>query len=195
MEVEKKFHLTPEEEARLIEGAVHMYTKTICDVYFDRGVELCTTDRWLRLRDGRFELKLPMHAISEGKPSVDRYQEIDNDAEILEVLGLDLFELTDEQLIKAGFERISEYKTIRTSYEKEGFTIVFDKMDFEFQICEVERVVEEGTDLNMVADQILDFAKRHGLAENRVLGKLLVYLQQRDPDRFKAMQEAGVIPE
>lgn len=195
MEVEKKFYLSPEEEARLIEGATRVSTKTIGDVYFDRGVELCITDRWLRLRDGIFELKLPMHVVADGKPSVDRYQEIENDADIIAALELNLSELSEETLTAIGFERISDYKTERTSYQKDGFTIVFDKMDFGFEICEIERVVPEGTDLNQVADEILVFARKHGLKEERVLGKLLVYLQRRDPVRFQAMQEAGVIPE
>ena len=59
IEVEKKFQITNAQRDRLLEGAEFVYKKDIRDTYFDRGVELCTKDLWLRERDGRFELKYP----------------------------------------------------------------------------------------------------------------------------------------
>ena len=68
IEVEKKFQITNAQRDRLLEGAEFVYKKDIRDTYFDRGVELCTKDLWLRERDGRFELKYLTKGYGSRKP-------------------------------------------------------------------------------------------------------------------------------
>ncbi len=193
IEVEKKFQITEEQKRRLLEGAEFVYKKEIHDTYFDRGVELCTQDLWLRERDGRFELKYPLHTKGHGTRKADQYREYETDAEVVAALHLNEEALSVEGLAVQGYKPIVSYVTTRASYKKDGFTIVIDETDFGYTVCEIERMAEEGANINALSDEIVDFAQVQGLSTNPVLGKALIYFKRFDPDRFKAMVAAGII--
>ena len=193
IEVEKKFQITNAQRDRLLEGAEFVYKKDIRDTDFDRGVELCTKDLWLRERDGRFELKYPLHTKGHGSRKADQYREYETDAEIIGALTLTGEMLSAEGLATQGFSPIVSYVTTRTSYEKEGFTIVIDHVDFGYTVCEIERMTEEGGDIDALAEEISAFAQAQGLSTDPVLGKALVYFKRFDRPRLQARVEAGII--
>src|SRR5579864_1260452 len=87
IEVEKKFILTPDQEKKLIEGAEFVVEKQFTDIYYDdKDFSLTTKDIWLRERDSKYELKLPMNKSSERRV-VDQYRELDVEDDILAHFG------------------------------------------------------------------------------------------------------------
>eukprot|EP00741_Cyanophora_paradoxa_P008088 tig00001258_g7827.t1 len=86
IEVERKFAVTPEDEAR-VERALRLRSeKSFTDVYYDApGFPLTRRDVWLRERSGAWELKrpalLPGAGGEGGAPDgVDRYEEVEGRA-------------------------------------------------------------------------------------------------------------------
>ena len=87
IEVEKGFILTPEQEKNLIEGTEFLGEKINTDVgYDDLHFSLTRKDIWLRSRNGKFELKIPMNTSIEERTS-DQYEEIENENDILKYFG------------------------------------------------------------------------------------------------------------
>ena len=83
IEIERKFAVTEEWQRRLTEGAEFVSEKTMTDTYYDTvDFQLTTKDRWLRLRDGKWELKEPLHALGFSKRAADQYRELITEGEI-----------------------------------------------------------------------------------------------------------------
>ena len=62
IEVEKNFDLKPSDKKRLIQGARLLKRLTFSDVYYDTSdYSLTGNDYWLRVRDGRWEMKIPLN--------------------------------------------------------------------------------------------------------------------------------------
>src|SRR5438128_2889412 len=60
-EVEIKFLLNNAEKTRLLEGALYVSEQHFTDVYYDnQEYNLSTNDIWLRTRNDKFILKLPI---------------------------------------------------------------------------------------------------------------------------------------
>ena len=87
IEVEKKFILTKKEKERLIKGAEFLNEKVFTDIYYDTNdFSLTSNDRWLRSRDGKFELKIPIHQGADRL--IDQYNELEDEQKIREALNL-----------------------------------------------------------------------------------------------------------
>lgn len=194
IEVEKKFTPTAEQQEALLEGAEFVSKKTMHDRYYDRGYELSVKSFWLRNRDGRWELKVPMREMNGKRNSVELYDELEDDASIITKLDLPLSELTDEAMAKEGYVPYAEYQTTRETYTKEGFTITIDSTSFGYDQCEIELLIEDAGKAEAAADRIIVFATEQGLDTGFTLGKVEMYLKGHDMDRYLAMQEAGVFP-
>src|SRR2546421_324668 len=137
IEVEKKFILTPEQEKSLIEGAEFLGEKQFTDIYYDdTGFSLTIKDVWLRERDGKYELKLPMNESLEKRVS-DQYRELDVDSDILAY-----FEARDisvkDFLVEKGYIPFCKITTTRKKYKQEDFVIDLDVMDFGYTLAEIE---------------------------------------------------------
>ena len=119
IEVEKKFLISEKEIPELLEGAEFVSEKKFTDTYWDTpDYSLTTTDFWLRSRDSRFELKVPM--LGGGKRLVDQYEELDTDNQIANKLNLPVGNLEDE-LRKANYSPFATITTLRKKYKKDGF--------------------------------------------------------------------------
>src|SRR3989344_6661423 len=104
IEIEKKFRLTREVESALLKGATFLRTKIFTDTYFDTPkLGLIHSDRWLRARDGVFELKTPMHAGGGlTKDSIAQYDEITDPKKIRSLIGLKQLAQLAQVFAKAG---------------------------------------------------------------------------------------------
>lgn len=195
IEVEKKFLLTPVARQAVTAGATQTDHQVMTDSYYDdANWKLATNDTFLRQRDELWELKvgdptLPPH----GERKTTRYEEITEPEEIAERLGLPSADLGAE-LSAAGYEAFAVITTDRTTYQKDGFTIVLDHVTYpegdSYDIIEIELV---GDSLEDAEQRILDYASKLGLPHDSVLGKLQEYCVRHRPDHISAMKEAGQI--
>ena len=191
IEVEKKFILTAEQEKELIEGAEFLSEKKFTDIYYDDAkFSLTTNDIWLRARDGRFELKVPMDRLA-GKRITDQYRELNTDSDILEYFKAGPDEVLVDFLHKKGYEPFCKLITTRRKYKKDGFSIDLDSVDFGYTIAEVEYIVENEEKLKEVEDSIMIFAKKHNIISAGVrYGKLIEYLKRNNPKHFQAIVQS-----
>ncbi len=194
IEVEKKFILNEEDEARLLQGAEFLGERVFTDVYYDTvDFSLSSRDRWLRCREGRFEMKVPLR---EGKDAlVDQYDELEDEQKIREALSLPAAGKFADDLAKADYQPFCIYTTTRRKYKKEPFIIDLDHADFKdftYNIGEIELMVHDISDMQNAIDQILHFAKEQGLVIAPVRGKVVEYLRRVKPDHYQALVQAGV---
>lgn len=195
IEVEKKFTLSKDDKARVVQGAEFLGEKSFRDTYYDTSdFALTTSDKWLRLRGDRFELKLPMN---EGKGAssrrLDQYEELDTDEAILQALNLSLNGSLKQTLKVNGYEPFSTFTTTRKKYKKGDFTIDLDEMDFGYSIAEIELMVEGQSEMQKALERILAFAREHGLSVAPVRGKVIEYIKRNNPVHYKALEAAGVL--
>jgi adenylate cyclase class IV len=195
-EIERNFSLSKEQSDRLLDGASFEGLEMFSDIYFDTAdFELTKTDLWLRRRDGRFELKIPI----EGLPDsgyVDEYQELESDAEIRVELELPGEGAILDLIRERGYHPFCICTTTRQVYKKDGFTIVVDEVVYagtplSFTTCEIELLVERQQDVTVAADRVNAFAESCGLSADPSHGKVIEYLHHERPDHYRALAEAG----
>lgn len=194
IEVEKKFLLTDEERARLLEGAEFESEKTFADTYYDtRDYSLTRKDTWLRFRDGRCELKVPQAMESYDEHAIDQYDELLTEQEIRQWLRLPAHKTFKEDLEYSGYRPFGTIVTHRKAYRKEGFVIDVDYADTGYSITEIELMVEDVSHVELGTKRIVDFANRHQLAMIPVLGKIGEYIRVHNPEHYQILIDAGVI--
>lgn len=197
IEIEKKFKLSGEQEARLLAGAEELGEKTFTDFYYDNAqFSLGLQDIWLRERDGQWELKLPL--TQNGSNSVDQYREIEGEMAIREIFALPPLGSFVEDISRFGYEPYCECTTTRRKYRKDGFVIdldeaVFAGTDLSYTVAEIELLVARSEEAGEAAGKILDFAGAHGLIDGPVRGKVETYLKKEKPRHYAALVEAGVL--
>jgi predicted adenylyl cyclase CyaB len=194
IEVERNFDLREGEKEKLIEGAKFLGKKEFTDVYFDtKDLKLSLKDFWLRTRDGKWELKVPLN---KDKMAVDRktdqYREIEDDKQIALELKLNPDDLTIS-LRDNGYEPIATIKTARESYQNGEFHLDFDETNFEYDTSEVELLVNDISEIPMAEQKIMNFAETFGLSKEKGRGKLTVYLERFKPEIFELLVKAGII--
>lgn len=191
IEVEKKFLLSDEEIAILIEKAELITTTTIKDSYFDTpDFKLLSKDFWLRNRDGKFELKIPLKFGKKAK-HFNQYRELTSEEEIKKLLKLN-GEKLENLLEKNGYLSFAKIVTTRKKYKKGEFIIDLDLMDYGYSIAEVELMVEDELEMEEATNKITNFAQEHGLKIVRVRGKVLEYLVRFYPEKLQKLIELGV---
>ncbi len=179
IEIEKKFILTPEQEKSLTEGAEFLGEKKFTDVYYDDdNFSLTKKDIWLRQRDEKFELKLPMNESIEKRIS-DQYLELDNEKDILSA---------------SDYKPFCSVTTTRRKYKKDDFGIDLDIMDFGYTLAEIEYMTEDVAKIKEATQSIIEFAKKHHIDTKAVIrGKIVKYLELNNPAHFQALINAKVI--
>jgi predicted adenylyl cyclase CyaB len=176
IEVEKKFQPTEEQLKALLKDADFICDKINHDIYYDYGDYKLMKERVrLRNRNGNFELKLGQ---SRGVNI-----EIENKKEIE-----DYFKTNNlEEFIKQNFVVIIEYTTKRTEYRKGEFIIDVDRIDFGFNLCEIELMVKNEDEVKEAKDKIKNFAKEYGWEITKILPKGLEYLRIFKPEIYKEL--------
>src|SRR3989344_240507 len=195
IEVEKKFILNEQDKERLTKDARFLNERVFTDIYYDTDFfSLTANDKWLRSREGRFELKLPLH---EGADRLaDQYDELEDEQKIREALNLPSSGNLADDLAKAGYSPFCTCKTTRRKYKKEPFIIdldVVDFQDFTYNIGEIELMVNEKSEIESAIEKIMNFAKAQNLTIAPVRGKIIEYLKRTKPNHYQALVQAGVV--
>ena len=195
IEVEKKFILNEQDKERLTKEAQFLNERVFTDIYYDTEIfSLTTKDKWLRSREGRFELKLPLH---EGVDRLaDQYDELEDEQKIREALNLPPKGNLADDLAKAGYSPFCTCKTTRRKYKKEPFIIdldVVDFQDFTYNIGEIELMVNEKSEIESAIEKIMDFAKSQNLTIAPVRGKVIEYLKRTKPNHYQTLVRAKVV--
>lgn len=192
IEIEKKFLLSDEEIARVVEGAEDLGERLQRDTYFDTAnYSLTTKDWWLRKRNDDFELKITMNV--DHQQSETRYREISDEAEIRRELNLPETGTMDEVLQKQHILPFGSWTTSRHAYSKDGFTIDVDRVDFgtfQHAVVEIELIVLDESLAQDAADRIHAFAAKFGIQPVRIPGKVTTYLKRECPAHYAALMEA-----
>jgi hypothetical protein len=114
IEVEQKFLLQPGEEKPLINGAVFVDTYTYTDTYWDTpDFTLMMKNRWLRQRDGKWEMKVPF---ATDASYTGQYHELEDEEAITTELQLARQQDLETDLLTAGYKPFCTYTTIRSKY-------------------------------------------------------------------------------
>ena len=180
IEVEKKFLLTPKEIARLTAGAEFLGEKVFTDIYYDTlDYSLAKTDRWLRKRAGKFELKLPMDVPGEER-ILDQYTELETELEIKTALELPL----------ENYLPFCTIQTTRQTFRKDVFTVDINTFDFGYKLTEIELIVDDPSEIPSARSQILKLTKSMGFTINPVRGKMMEYLSRNNPVLFQSLHTA-----
>jgi adenylate cyclase class IV len=192
IEVEKKFILTKKQEDNLIKDAEFVGEVENTDIYYDDlNYSLTKQDLWLRNRNGRFELKVPMNGFKNNH-ELDRYRELETEEEILDYFKSD-FDTVKEFLKDKEYNSFCTIVTKRRKYKKEGFNIDLDVADFGYTLGEVEFLTSDELSLEDVTKSIFDFAKRHDLEIVNVYGKVEEYLRRNNLEHFDILVNLGII--
>jgi predicted adenylyl cyclase CyaB len=198
MEIEKKFQLSTEQKKRLLDSAEFISEKTITDTYYDKHThDLTKQDCWLRCRNGKYELKIG--AKNYDKRAIQKYTELETEEEIRNFLVLPPVGSFEEDLSANQFVPFMSCVTTRTKYHKDGFTIDLDDVDFDsdfdYQLAEIELLIPDGANEHEAIQKILNFAKKHGLSDEPVRGKVIEYLAEKRPKHYQDLLKTGAIQE
>ncbi len=197
IEIEKKLSLTPEQEKRLIAGAEFIKEQKLLNSFYDDpNYSLTKKDQWLRDRNGRFELKMPI-ADRNRAGFTDQYKELENDEAIKKALGFPESEELKKILQNKGFAPFYSCLTIRREYKKDGFVIDLDLTYFEpkiiYEIAEIELLVANQEEAPAAIAKIKKFAADHDIPYGSTRGKIIEYLKRYKPAHYDALVAAGVI--
>ncbi len=195
IEVEKKFILNEQDKERLTKNAEFLNERIFTDIYYDTEFfSLTSNDKWLRSRDGKFELKI---SLCRGTDRLaDQYEELEDEQKIRETLNLPINEKFADDLAKAGYFPFCTCKTTRRKYKKEPFIIdldIVDFQDFTYNIGEIELMVNEKSEIENAIEKIIVFAKSQNLTIAPVRGKVIEYLKRIKPIHYQALVQAKVV--
>lgn len=194
IEVEKHFILQPGDTERLIASADYGGTTTNTDTYYDTPTySLTTSDRWLRNRNGGWELKVGLVKGAEAKQHATVYRELETEPEIRQELALATHLNFADALKEKGYAPYASWKTTRMTYRIDDLTIVLDSVDFGYELAEIELLVDKNEHVAAATQRIAAFAEERGLTPQLILGKNAEYLRRHNPKHYQALVTAGVV--
>lgn len=193
IEVEKKLKITTEQEKSLITDAEFIEEQKLVNSYYDnKEYSLTKKDLWLRDRNGRFEMKIPIAANHTGQ-----YEELENDDDIKKILNFPEEINLRQELEKRGYFPFYSCLTIRRKYRKEGFSIDLDLTYFNektsYEIAEIELLVNKKEEVAEAIAKIKKFAAQNGIPYDRAPGKIIEFLKRYRPEHYEALIAAGII--
>lgn len=195
IEVEKKFILNEEDKKRILTDSIFLNERVFTDIYYDTKLfTLTSQDKWLRSRDGKFELKLPLHSGSDR--ITDQYDELDDDKKISLALDLPIDVSLIDELVRAGYSPFCTCTTTRRKYKRGEFIIDIDTVtfqDFVYHIGEIELMMHKKSEINNAVQKIMDFAKSQNLTIAPVRGKVIEYLKRTDQKHYQSLVQAKVV--
>lgn len=217
VEVERKFVCNADTLKALEDiGAVCLAQREFKDQYFDSPhFDLTLRDVWLRKRKGCWELKCPMSADKTEETGRDqtkvvaaalctRYREITDLPEIQHRVREELYgdggrssSAEDESwLNEMNLRCFAEFTTVRRSFtlEEDGVQVDVDQADFGYSVGEIEVLIPEGGDVQSAMEKICRTAQKLGVAsDQRVEGKMNVYLRRNHPEHYAKLLSAHVL--
>lgn len=204
MEVESRFVLTADSQARLLEGAELVEETNFLVEFLDTPEwKLAFSNRWLKRKNGRHELKIPLKSrVLDKTPHLATiFHEENDNRKILAELGLPHDEDFETALTRAMIRPFAAIQTKRTSYQKGRFRLDLDQAQFPLQktgaifhynVAEIELEAAEDGVMQAKTD-IIAFAELHGLVVSDTRGKLMEYVFQNHPDVYQEFVRRGLI--
>lgn len=181
IEVEKNFQPTDEQLAKMLADSEFVSKKINHDVYYDFGDDrLFRSYVKFRSRNGKFELKIK-NQTGENE-NADAEIEIDDEEEIKKYFNT---EKSIKEFIETEMVLWSDYKNERTEYRNGEFTIDIDKLDFGYEMVEIEVLVEDKTQIKDAEDRIINFAKKYDFEIKYVASKGWKYFEIVEPELYK----------
>jgi len=207
IEVERKFQppdlavLGPRIESL---GGEKLGEKQFRDLYYDTpDYSLVRRDIWLRCRDGKWELKVPIDGDarrSGGERSV--FEEIEGSEQVHERLGSllgDVVETTsdlDAVLFLHGATPFADFTTTRTKWLIGDASLDADVASFGHAVMEIEVMVDDASEVEAAETEI---ARVAALVQAKPLGavggKLETYIRRHAPAVLTALVEEGIMHE
>lgn len=197
IEVEGKFMFDEKSLLKLKSDSKLLCNSKFTDTYFDDDIySLTTKNVWLRKRDSKFEMKVPLPSTKTNNKLLDCFKELNSEDEILQYLGIQKTNKSTEEILEEfGYKIFAKFTTERTTYQQGKFKIDLDSADFGYCVGEIE-VMVENTEENIrnASQEIEQFAKRYNLQlYNRTMrGKLLEYIHRFNKNHYQALVEAGL---
>lgn len=203
MEVESRFLLTPISQARLLEGAQLIEETKFTVEFLDTSQwALAYSNRWLKRKNGKYELKIPLknRGVDKTPHLATIFHEENDTRKILEELGLPAEEF-ETALTRALIKPFASIETTRTSYQKGQFRLDLDQAQFpiirngtifHYAVAEIELDVPEDAVMQAKAD-IIDFAEQHQLEVSDTRGKMMEYVFQNYPTVYQEFVKRGLI--
>jgi adenylate cyclase class IV len=105
-------------------------------------------------------------------------------------LGLTAQDCLSEALAGAGYTVLYRFANTRQAYIKDGFTIDFDRADYEglvYCLCEVEMLVESVEQTEQALNLLYAFVKQYGISTDRAEGKLGYFMRVTNPIHYQAV--------
>jgi thiamine-triphosphatase len=194
-EVEKKVAVSETVLKGIEQQGTFLGTKMITDTYFDTEDHRFTTnDIWLRERNCQFELKIGIRGM---RGSIDHYEEIKSEREILKKLGLETARDLQKALAKAQIYPYATLQTIRRKYQIGQFCIDLDLAyfdDFIYRIAEIELLVSDQTKISQAEEDLEKFVEEMGFNNTApIQAKLIAYLYEKQRGHYDALVEAGIV--
>ncbi|XP_022091919.1 thiamine-triphosphatase-like [Acanthaster planci] len=197
VEIERKFTVSVDTETKLTQsGGTCVLVETMKDSYFDSDQLILTmADHWLRRRNGKWELKVPLSGWPTNKYNASetctKYSEITNEQEIVANLCAIINAKTDVDkhdkmthsseeethsakedlslekcLIENALMPFAQFTTYRKTYSMGGgILVVVDQTDFGYSVGEIEMMTGPSP-----ADLLAAEAKIEEMAEKLGLG-------------------------
>lgn len=192
IEVEEKFELKDKALEQIKRACQFLREEKLHNKYFDYSDNrLFLADIWLRDRNGRLELKYPVH-----KDGHFNYKEYDIPEEIFEKLDIKYAKDDNwqETLQKNDLKVVIDYKDVRQKYKCGDFNIDVDVTNFGHSLFEVEVMVEDESQIKEAEDRIFYFLKRHNIETKPTYnGKNVVYLKRFLPDVYQKLKDKGIV--
>lgn len=183
IEVEKKCLATEEFLNFLKNNAEKLGYYVLEDICLDfEDLRLIKNDIWLRRRNGKYELKIPM--LFDNKKS-DVYEEIEDEKKILAKLDLKNFD---------DLQELSALITHRQTFKIDNFHIDLDEIispgtDFLYKMMEIELMIESPEQYENAQQKILQFMQEHALKNEIVNGKWVEYVKRYRPEICELLRE------
>lgn len=219
VEVEAKFAYSLQDVERIASVSQLLSIKQFTDHYYDcaTGFPLTTSDIWLRQRNEKWELKMPLLSVqqqleSNSTSSVSHYKEHDDPALIISVLrshrALSSQSLPLQTSVQSGQDlanalasfNVFEFcalTTTRTSYRyKDVLRIDLDvTTPSEYRVGELELMV--GDDPDEIKRALSTIEKlSHELQITlcpTMPGKVLQFISQQRPEHWKCLERSGLL--
>lgn len=205
MEVECRFLLNHESEARLLDGAELIEQSKFVVEFLDTPEwTLAYANRWLKRKNGKYELKLPLkNRDADTSPHLATifHEETDRRV-ILAHLGLPEAEDFEAALTRANMRPFASIQTVRTSYQKGPFRLDLDQAQFpllktgetmHYAVAEVELTGITESEAIQAKEDIIRFAEQHNLEVSDTRGKLMEYVFRNYPTVYLEFVKRGII--
>jgi len=188
IEVEKKFLAEEGDIERITKNAEFIGETINNNTYYDtKDFSLAKADKFLRNRNGNYELKI---FIGERGSGVDSYLELEADEEIKKHFRISKNESLKHYLKENDYIPFGSWITKRMKYKIGEFTLDVDSVDFGFDMLEIELMIDDRAKLDKTSEKILNFAKSIGITKSPQNGKAMEFIRRNYPEEYKSILKA-----